>query len=394
MGNSAVPFKRLSEETLPTPKVGVNNSHSTSVEMESLQQVNGDNKWHKTYTRFGTQAKGLTCGRFKPWITVIACCLIVSIAVVVFTGVLVYKFANTNPAPSGSFASKQDVLKLHLLINESLMQRLKDQDEHTGCNNSLILQLQDQVNTIQEQLKTMRSTEYVVSSQLDGFQRSLSNLTEQVYMLQKTVGGLTRKDSMFELDLKSVHGNVTELTRKVGQLEVHATNVSISQQDQERRLNLFHSNMSELVSHIQDDVSSISDAQDHFSEKISSLQHNVSLLGSQLNVIRNGMQNASSTSQDTTSLSNRLGQLENRHNTLSNQIHHPVNLYENCIEETANCSIDPDHSHADYWRDCRTHSLPLHKEVCICPAQIKPRVHFKLLLLFAYLGMVHHKLPM
>ena len=378
MGNHPVSFKRLSEETSPPPKVSIDDSHSTSVEMESLQDVNGDNKWHKKHTRLGTQAKGLTCGRFKPWITIIVCCLIVSFAIAVITGVLVYKFTSTNLASSDLYASKQDILELRLVMNKSLdnlIQRLKDQDEQTGCNNSLTLQLQDQVNAIQEQLKTMQSTEIVISSQFDGFQGNLSNLSEQVHMLQKTVGSLTRKNSMFELDLKSVHGNVTELTRKVGQFEVHATNLSIAQQAQERGVDLFRANMSELVSHVQNDVSSISDAQDCLSEKISSLQHNISLLGSQLNVIRNGMQHASSTSQDTTSLSNRLSQLENRHDTLSNQIHHPVNLYENCIEETASCSIDPDHSHTDYWRDCRTNSLPLHKEVCIYPAHDKTPVH-------------------
>ena len=378
MGNRPVSFKRLSDETLPPPKVGINDSYSTSVEMEPLQQVNGDNKWHKTYTRFGTQAKGFACGRFKPWITVIACCLIVLFAVAVITGVLVYKFTSTNLASSDLYASKQDILELHHVMNKSLdnlIQRLKDQDEQTGCNNSLTLQLQDQVSTIQEQLITMQSSETVISSQFDGFQGNLSNLSEQVHMLQKTVGSLTKRDSMFELDLKSVHGNVTELTRKVGQFEVHATNLTIAQQAQERGLGLFRANMSELVSHVQNDVSSISDVQDHLSEKITSLQHNISLLSSQLNVIRNGIQHASSTTQDVTSLSNKLSQLENRLNTLSNQIHHPVNLYENCIEETASCSIDPDHSHADYWRDCRTNSLPLHKEVCICPAHDKTPVH-------------------
>ena len=114
---------------------------------------------------------------------------------------------------------------------------------------------------------------------------------------------------------------------------------------------------------IESDVSSINNTQDRISEKILSLEHNISQLGSQLNAIRSSIQQASSTSQVDSSLSKRLSQLENQLNKLSSQIHNPVNLYENCQEETASCSIDPDGSHTDYWRDCPTKYLPLHKQV-------------------------------
>ena len=57
MGNCPVPFKRLSEEILPPLKAGYSDSYSTSVEMESLPEVNNDKKWDKVYARCGTRAK-------------------------------------------------------------------------------------------------------------------------------------------------------------------------------------------------------------------------------------------------------------------------------------------------------------------------------------------------
>ena len=220
MGNRAVRFQRLSEETSPPLKVGFSDSHSTSVEMEPLQDVNEDNKWDKTYPQCGIRAKRLSCGRFKPRINMIFCCLIASIAAVLFI-FLVYKCTYTKVTPLDS------------------------------------------------------------SSQ-----------------------------------------------------------------------------------GIESDVSSINNTQDHISEKILSLEHNISQFGIQLNAIHSSIQQASLTSQVDSSLSKRLSQLENQLNKLSSQINSPVNLYKNCREDTASCSINPDHSHTDYWRDCPTEYLPRHKQLC------------------------------
>ena len=101
MGNRPVPFQRLSEETSPPLKVGYSDSYSTSVEMESLSEVNEDNKWDKTYTQCGIRAKRLTCWRFKPQINVIFCCLIAFILAVIIT-LLIYKCAYTKITPSDS----------------------------------------------------------------------------------------------------------------------------------------------------------------------------------------------------------------------------------------------------------------------------------------------------
>ena len=99
-------------------------------------------------------------------------------------------------------------------------------------------------------------------------------------------------------------------------------------------------------------------------EKMSSLEHNISQLANQLNAIRDSIiRQASSVTQGDASLSDRLNQMENQLHTLTNQIHNPVSPYKNCKEETTSCTIDPDDSHTDYWRDCPTKYLPLHKEV-------------------------------
>ena len=52
--------------------------------------------------------------RFQPWFVIIVFCLVISTATVLTAGYIGFKFADH------SFASKQDVLELHLLINESL----------------------------------------------------------------------------------------------------------------------------------------------------------------------------------------------------------------------------------------------------------------------------------
>ena len=358
MGNYPVPFKRLSEENSPPLKVGFGDSHSTSVEMEPLQPVNGNNKWHRTYTRFDTQAKGWTYGRFKPWLVIIACCLFILFVVVTLTALTVFKLTKT---PDDIFASKQDIFELHFLMNESLdniIQRLNNQSKQTGCNNSHVLQLQDQLNVFQEQLKGMQSIDVTHSSQVDIIQRNLSDLSKLARTLQRQVDTLSRK---YSLEQGIAHQNVTELTKKVSRLEEFAANLSSAQQKLE---NLFRTNMSTLFIHVQNDMSSISDTQDHFSKKITSLQHNVSQLSSQLNAIHSSVQQVSPTNQDDTSLSNRVSDLESRLSTLSRQIHNPVKLYQNCREDTTSCTIDPDRSHTDYWRDCPTKYLPIHQKVC------------------------------
>ena len=360
MGNRAFSFKRLSEETSPPVKVDFSDLHSTtSVEMEPLQQVNGSNKWHKTYTRLGSQTKGWTCRRFKPWLVIIACCLIISIGIVLSVGYVGFKFADH------TFASKQDILELRLLVNESLdrlHQQLNDQNGHKGWNNSNTPHLHDQVIAINEQLKSMQSTDVILSDRIDAIQRNLSDLRELACSVQTNIDTVPRKDSLLELDGDSAHRNVTTLTKKIDRLQGLAANLSSAQLDLESGMNQFRTNLTSLVARVQSSVSSVRDSQEHISEKVMSLQLNISRLGSQLNAIR--QQAASTTQGDTSALSNRLDQLENQLNALSSQIHSPVSLYKNCKEDTASCSIDPDRSHTDYWRDCPTDYLPLHKQVC------------------------------
>lgn len=332
-----MPFKVLSEDTSPPLKVGFSDSHSMSLEMESLQHENGNNKWHKTYTRFSTQAKRWSCRRLKPWIVFVAFSLVVAFAVAVLGGLVGYK-----ATISGSFASKQDILELHLPTNESLnlIHRVSNQ---SNCNKSSAQHSQDQVNAIEKELEIVKR-----------------KLRELGHIPQNHIDGVHRNDSLSKQDLNSAHEKINEFTKKSELLEMYVANLSSAQQGLE---NLFHANMSTLVAQIQNNVSSVRDTQDNILEKILSTQHNISLLDNQLSTIRRNMQQASSTTQDGATLSSRLGQLENKLNILSTQVHNPVNLYENCREDTESCSIDPDHSHTDYWRDCPTKYLPLHKEV-------------------------------
>ena len=83
MGNRPVPFQHLSEEPSPPLKAGYRDTYSTSVEMESLSELNEDNKWKKTYTQCGIRAKRPTYWRFKPRTNFLFCCLIGIILAVV-----------------------------------------------------------------------------------------------------------------------------------------------------------------------------------------------------------------------------------------------------------------------------------------------------------------------
>ena len=221
MGNRPMSFQRLSEEPSPPLKAGYRDTYSTSVEMESLSEVNEENKWEKTYTQCSIRAKRPTCWIFKPRTNFLFCCLIgVTLAVVII--LLLYKCAN---------------------------------------------------------------------------------------------GKITPVDS---------------------------------------------SNQG-----VQNNVSGINNTKDHIMlEKMSTLEHNISQLASQLNAIRDStIRQGSSATEGDAALSDRLNQVENQLLTLTNQIHNPVNLYKNCKEDTTSCTIDPDDSHTDYWRDCPTEYLSLHEEV-------------------------------
>ena len=94
MGNRPVTFKRLSEELSPPLKAGYRDTYSTSVEMESLSELNEDNKWEKTYTQCSIRAKRCTCWRFKPQVVVLFCCFIVFVLAVIAGIPVLYKRAN------------------------------------------------------------------------------------------------------------------------------------------------------------------------------------------------------------------------------------------------------------------------------------------------------------
>ena len=369
MGNHVVPFKRIPEEApagassyKPLPaKMNVSDLHTTSVEMESVRPISGNNKWHKGYGRLGTPARVLTCRRMKPIITVVACSLLVILVLVGLVGLvgLIFTLVYIN---SASFNCKQDNLELHHFVNESLdkfAQQLYHHDMQSSCNNSLTLQLQDEVNAIKQQLN---SAEIVFSSQISSIQTNLSDLNEQACALKKQVENLRSRDTSFDHELHGLHGSVTDLMKKFSRLENHASNLSTAQEDQERELN-----MSELAAYLHGDPINITTIQNQFTEQISSLRHNVSQLGNQLNTLNNSMQQMSdqfSRVQGDTHLSDRLGQVENRVSNLNSEIHNPLNLYKSCKEDSTSCSIDPDSTHTDYWRDCPTDYLPIHEEVC------------------------------
>ena len=61
----------------------------------------------------------------------------------------------------------------------------------------------------------------------------------------------------------------------------------------------------------------------------------------------------------------QLSSLQSSVNTLTSRVNSPVNLYQNCTEETASCVIPPTSTHY-YWRQCFTTALPINRAVSIC----------------------------
>ena len=127
--------------------------------------------------------------------------------------------------------------------------------------------------------------------------------------------------------------------------------------------------LEEQITLLQENISQFSDHQSSEAKDVASFSARLSEVENKLNKFA---QKTSSKTQDDATLSRRLGEVESK---VENAIQKPLNLYKNCEEDTSSCSISPDHSHTNYWRDCPTRYLPIHKQVCywveITPSSIQ-----------------------
>ena len=334
-------------------------AQSTSLEMELMQEVNGNNKWFKQYSRLDKNNKRYCLRRCKP---VRVYWSILGLGIILAVLGIIYMY--TRSSSTDSFATKQDIADMYRFINESCPHQQNHEDESCGCNSSLTLQLQDRVSKVQGQIDNMQSNVLAFGTQVSTVQRNLTDISEQIGMLQKSIENFTSKDNLFDSNLSNVHEHLSELTKKVSHLEAYAGNLSTTDHFHKIDQALAHGNISVTVAHVKSNVTTIAGVQANILDQITSLRQNISQLGIHFSTLQNSVQQQLSSAQNVASFSHRLDQVENSVTRLNTDIHSPLNLYERCKRDTASCTIDPDRrQRSDYWRECPTDYLPLDKEV-------------------------------
>ena len=93
---------------------------------------------------------------------------------------------------------------------------------------------------------------------------------------------------------------------------------------------------------------------------VSALQENTATLTRQIVELENKLNQTHNTAMA------QLSSLQSSMNTLTTRVNSPMNLYQNCTEETRSCSLLPtSRSTTNYWRWCDTARLPINRTVSI-----------------------------
>ncbi len=103
--------------------------------------------------------------------------------------------------------------------------------------------------------------------------------------------------------------------------------------------------------------SSVNSADNLFDTQLNSLQFSIN---SRLNSLQSSVSSLNTANGATTT---QLNSLQSSVGSLTSQVNSPVNLYQNCIQETRSCTGT---SGSAYWKNCTTSHLPVNKLVS-CP---------------------------
>ena len=104
-------------------------------------------------------------------------------------------------------------------------------------------------------------------------------------------------------------------------------------------------------------VNSLNVADNLFDTQLNSLQ---SSINSRLNSLQSSVSSLNTANGATTT---QLNSLQSLVGSLTSQVNSPVNLYQNCIQETRSCTVT---SGSAYWKHCTTSRLPVNESVS-CP---------------------------
>lgn len=258
---------------------------------------------------------------------------------------------------NNSFVSRAEVNQLMNESNALCSDRL---DKVERCCNDSWTMFDDKIAALEKQLNGTLISQADTSKKIADIQ---TDKTKQFHVFQESFKSLRAKDDSISMELVGVQKNISKLQEQLHDTKVRVCNLS---SDLVTKADSLHTMQTSLRSTVYRDLTNISSSQDELRSLVSSLELNISHLAIQLIAVRESMEQAKrqlSMVQSDTSLSGQLSELERRFDSLSTEVHHPVNLYKGCKEEKESCSIDPVNSR-DYWRDCATVYLPLNKEVC------------------------------
>ena len=191
MGNHIVHYKRLPENSAPLPaKMDVQDPHTISIEMETVQEVDGKNGWLKGYTRLDPFVKGFSRRKLKPVVSVAAICIII---ILLFVLVLNFASVHSLSSTSDSVASNKHVFEMEEQI--SLLQK-----NVTDLGNQLSFVHSD------VQKLSLKGEEFI-------------SLSGRVHQTEDSIAKLNSKDHQIE-------GSIAKLNSKVHQVEDSSTKLS------------------------------------------------------------------------------------------------------------------------------------------------------------------------
>ena len=182
-----------------------------------------------------------------------------------------------------------------------------------------------------------------------------------VSALQENTATLTRQIVELENKFNQTQGsNLDQDISLVNKLQQFETTIN-------RKLNSLQNTTTEQLSNLQSSVDTLNTAKNTAMEQLSSLQSSVNTLNTAKNTAMEQLSSLQSSVNTLNTAKNtamaRLSSLQSSVNTLTTRINSPVNLYQNCIQETTSCTNSA--SGSTYVKYCVTHSLSINITVSI-----------------------------
>ncbi len=331
---------------------------------EKILSSNEDNRYHSTSIK-ESNLKANCCLSFVFFL--------LAIAVVAAIGLSAYTLVSSNQGMDNLMkenqklklqlnktkeASETDNAKLIKYLNFTLSQIVTDglmlQNSNMAQLNRLrfALNVTDNVfmtafNTLQSSVSSLNITNGATMTQLNSLQSSVSSLNTangatmtQLNSLQSSVSSLNTANGATMTQLNSLQSSVSSLnTATMAQLNSLQSSVS--------SLNTANGATTTRLNSLQSSVSSLNTTNEATMTQLNSLHSSVSSL--------NTANGATMT---------QLNSLQSSVSSLTTRVNSPVNLYQNCIQETESCTIGP-RTTDTYWTECYTAYGPISKAVSL-----------------------------